>query len=107
MNGMRIATLALGLALLLSMGRGAGAYERDTTEAAIAARVSLRDMEELVACLEEAHSYHPEWSKGKATRADLVQVAVGMQSARTRSGKTGPDGQAGVLATCHLLRDLP
>jgi hypothetical protein len=62
-------------------------------------------MDELVACLEDAHSYHPEWSR--RTRADLVRLAFGIEGARTLSGTTGPDGQAGALATCRLLRDLP
>jgi hypothetical protein len=105
MNGIRTGAAALGLALLLGTATQARAYERDTVDAAIRARVSLADMDELVACLEDAHSYHPEWSRG--TRADLVRVAVGIEAARTLSGKSGPDGQEGALATCHLLRDLP
>jgi hypothetical protein len=96
---------ALGLTLVLSTAVSAGAHERDTVEAAIAARVSLKDMEELVACLEDARSYHPELFK--KTRADLVRMARGMEEARTLSGETGPEGQQGALATCHLLRDLP
>jgi hypothetical protein len=96
---------ALVLVLVLGTAVPGGAFERDTVEAANTARVSLKDMEELVACLEDAHSHHPEWSE--ATRADLVQVARGIEEARTLSGKTGPEGQQGALATCHLLRDLP
>jgi hypothetical protein len=105
MDGIRTGPAALGLALLLGTATQAGAHETDTVEAAISARVSLGDMEELVACLEDAHSYHPEWPKG--TRADLVRLAYTIEGARTLSGKTGPDGQEGALATCRLLRDLP
>ena len=105
MNGMRTAIPALGLVLLLGTATGAGAHESDTVEAAIAARVSLGDMEQLVACLEDAHTYHPEWSQ--RTRADLVRLAYTIEGARTLSGKTGSDGQEGALATCRLLRDLP
>jgi hypothetical protein len=105
MNGIRTGTVALVLALLLGTLPQAGIHGRDTVEAANAARVSLKNMEELVACLEEAHSFHLEWSKG--TRADLVRLAVSIESARTLSGETGPAGQEGALAMCRLLRDLP
>jgi hypothetical protein len=102
---LRTGTAALGLALLLGAAQGAGAYERDMVEAANAARVSLGDMEELVACLEGARADHPDWS-GRS-RTDLVQLAFSIEGARTLSGKSGRDGQEDALASCRLLQVLP
>jgi hypothetical protein len=51
MSSIRTGTVTLVLALFLSTGAQAGVHENDTVEAANAARVSLKDMEELVACL--------------------------------------------------------
>ena len=102
----RISSGALALGLLLGgPSTGAQAYERDVVDAANAARVSLADMQDLVVCLERARDQHPEWTS--KSRADLVQLARGIQAARTLGGQTGPEGQRGAMATCRLLRDLP
>jgi hypothetical protein len=82
-------------------GTAADAYEDDLYGAANRARVPFEDMAELVACLEAAHSVHPEWTAG--ARADIIQVAVGIEA----SGNGQPGRQEGAMAFCHLLRDLP
>ena len=60
----RTGPAALGLALLLGTATVAEAYKRDIADAANEARVSIEDMDELVTCLEAAHSVHPEWPAG-------------------------------------------
>jgi hypothetical protein len=99
---MRIGRAALGLALLLCTATVASAHERDIADAAKKARVPIEDMDELVTCLEAAHSVHPEWAAAR-TRADIIKVAFAIEASRTlQSG-----GQDAAMATCHLLRGLP
>jgi hypothetical protein len=99
----RTGPAALGLALLLGTATVAEAYERDIADAANKARISIEDMNELVTCLEAAHSVHPEWAAG--SRADIIKVAFAIEASRALSEQSG--GQEGAMRTCHLLRDLP